>query len=660
MGLGGTNEPALAPTLFGHPAGLFTLFFAEMWERFNFYGMKALLLFYMTKAFLGYNDEKGYGVLGAYAALVYMTPFFGGILADRVLGQRRAVIIGGLVMALGQLFLQMPNAVAFYGSLALLIVGNGFFKPNISTIVGSLYPKDSAKKDAGFTIFYMGINLGAAIAPIICGYVGETYGWNRGFGLAAAGMLVGVAVFAAPTRVTQTLILLGALGTSVVMPRLQDSTMQLVVRIALAAALSAAGIIAVVALNRGGLPHNAGRPRDPDALRRKIRGLIRTDLAICLSVLLILPIVALLVQSDLVATGVLTLTSLIALAFVLHYAFRRCQRIERERLFVVVAMLVFCMVFFGFFEQSAFSVNQFTDRNVNRVSEERRIQKQEVGSTLEFRVPLKTNDAAIAKLPLLSQAQLGHERDGKLFTMSDLAPLREKAKKGELKPDELVVRWPVTEKTVGMVIASGEIPASEFQAVNPVYILLLGLMFSALWSYLDKRGIDPSTPVKFSMALALVALAFGILWYGTRAAENGVMSVSWLLLFYLVLTMGELCLSPVGLSMITRLSPTKIVSTMMGVWFLATAMSELLAGRIAKLTAVSSEDGSNYIPPPMETIHVYGKVFGQIAIASVIAGLVCLALSPWLKRWEHPGVVVEEPAPPLPAQPGGFPVQKAE
>ena len=187
-------------TLFGHPTGLYTLFFAEMWERFSFYGMRALLLFYMIKGFLGYGDRDAYAIYGAYTALVYMTPLFGGMLADRLLGARRAVVLGGLLMAAGHLMMSAENDVAFFLALALLIVGNGFFKPNISTMVGSLYPQGSPKRDTGFTIFYMGINLGAAMSPLLCGYIGETYGWHYGFGLATLGMLTGLAVFVAPVR----------------------------------------------------------------------------------------------------------------------------------------------------------------------------------------------------------------------------------------------------------------------------------------------------------------------------------------------------------------------------------------------------------------------------------------------------------------------------
>jgi POT family proton-dependent oligopeptide transporter len=190
-----------------HPSGLFLLFFVEMWERFSFYGMRALLTFYLIKGFLKADDSRAYAIYGAYGALVYATPYLGGIFADRYIGARLAVIWGGILMAAGHLLMSIETEWALFGALALLIVGNGFFKPNISTMVGSLYPQGSSKRDAGFTIFYMGINLGAALAPLVCGYIGETYGWHYGFGLATVGMLTGLATFIL-TAAARALILL--------------------------------------------------------------------------------------------------------------------------------------------------------------------------------------------------------------------------------------------------------------------------------------------------------------------------------------------------------------------------------------------------------------------------------------------------------------------
>ncbi len=631
-------------TLFGHPTGLFTLFFAEMWERFSFYGMRALLVLYMTKSFLAYGDKRAYAIYGAYGALVYAAPLIGGMLADRLLGQRRAVIIGGLLMAAGHLMMGVQREIALFVALALLVCGNGFFKPNISTIVGSLYPKNSPKKDGGFTIFYMGINLGAAIAPILCAYVGEKFGWHWGFGLATVGMLIGVAVFAAPTLLTQILIAAGALAVAIGFSWFWDNYLQLFVRLFLSAALLIAAGVAVAALNKGGLPREAGRPPDPAALRRRLAGILRTDAAVYLGIAAAIPLIALLLHRSAVADYAVRILGIAALVYILYDAFVRCSRIERDRVFVILILMIFSLLFWGFFEQAGSSINLFTDRNIDRVQEARAVTQADVGSTLQLRVPAVTGDPKLRDLPLLTQAQLGYPLNGKTFTMTELNRLRELDKAGNLPPQEQVLVWPVTREHVGMGVGGSETPTAEFQAVNPVYILVFGLVFSALWGFLGKRGLDPSTPNKFALALVQLGLGFAALWYGARNADSrGMVAMSWLLLSYLFQTTGELCLSPVGLSMVTKLSPTRMVSTMMGAWFLATAFSHLMAAGIAKWTAVAGEGADErFIPSPIETVNLYGNVYGIVAIASVASAVLCFALVPLLKRWTHEGG--EDPA----------------
>jgi len=659
------------PQLFGHPAGLFTLFFAEMWERFSYYGMRALLLFYMTKGFLGYGDTEAYGVYGAYTALVYMTPYFGGMLADRLLGPRRAVVMGGLLMAAGHLLMTVEQTTAFFVALALLIAGNGFFKPNISTMVGGIYPKHSTRRDAGFTLFYMGINLGAALSPIVCGYIGETYGWHYGFGLATCGMLIGVAIFVAPTRLTQLLILGSALATSVAMPMLQDTALQLGVRLFMSVALTTAAVVAFVALGRGGVPRSLGAPRDPAALSRRLGGLLRADHAVYLGTVLAIPLFALLLQRDSTTAYVLAATGAAALGYILYEAVFACGRVERHRLYVVLILTFFSLLFWAFFEQAGSSLNNFTDRNVDRVLEERRVTATEVGARVEMRIAPRGGDGAATRLPALTQEQLGYasgdgavrdraaealrredarrekpepdkieEQVRKLqgqpaFTMTEMTALRTAAGRDGAPPGQQTVSWRVTQENVGMGLGGAEIPASEFQAVNPICIMIFGLLFSALWGFLGARGLEPSTPVKFALGLLQLGLGFGVIWYGARQADTrGMVGMSWLLLGYLLHTTGELCLSPVGLSMITRLSPARLVSTLMGAWFLATAFSQYLAGVIATFTGVS-EGGEQVIPPPAETVHVYGGVFGTIALTAIASALVCFALSPLLRRWMH-------------------------
>lgn len=703
--MNGTSSSDPSPTLLGHPPGLFTLFFAEMWERFSYYGMRALLVFYMIKGFLGYNDEQAYSVYGAYTGLVYATPFIGGMLADRLLGQRFAVVVGGLLMSAGHLAMTFENEIIFFIALALLIVGNGFFKPNISTIVGSLYPKASQRKDAGFTLFYMGINLGAAISPIACGYVGETYGWHYGFGLATMGMLIGVAIFIAPTRLTQALILGGAVVTALSMifqtqleqtavqmmgvntPLADISSLQVGARIFLGLALLISGVIATIALTKGGIPKEVGGPPSIERLKQRAAPILSKHLptyygvvailailygwfhrdsswelwalgimaasaialpwvtakqAIFVGIAGIVPLLTVIMQQGGLAGIVLYSLVIIAFGSIFICAVNS-KKVERERLFVVLILTFFSVLFWAFFEQAGSSINNFTDRNVDRTSESRTIGQEDIGTTLTFRVPIKTDDSELATLPLLSQEQLGYANGDEDFTMTTLTELRE-AMTAEDPAEAPVdrVTWNLTDQHLGMgIVEAGkgsEIPASEFQAANPIFILLFGLVFSTLWTFLGQRGKEPTTPMKFAFSFLQLGLGFAALWYGAFIADDrGMVALHWLLLGYLLHTTGELCLSPVGLSMVTKLSPTKIVSTVMGAWFIATALANFVGGQIAGLTNVSHGDSTS-IPIPKETVSIYGNVYGWIGLVTLGTAVLCLALTPLLKKWMHIGV----------------------
>jgi POT family proton-dependent oligopeptide transporter len=658
-GAGGMERPT-----FGHPNGLFVLFFAELWERFSYYGMRALLVFYMLKGFLAYGDAQAYAVYGAYTALVYMTPFFGGWLADRVLGQRRAVVLGGLLMAAGHLMMTVQHRLGFYAALGLLICGNGFFKPNISTMVGSLYPEGPSKRGAGFTIFYMGINLGAAMSPLLCGYIGETYGWHYGFGLATIGMLSGIAMFVAPARVTQVLILLAAVASGVALVLFRpDNPVSAGFNALIALSLVVAAVISWVALSRGGLPAVTGQPPAPERLKRRVLPGLTLENAIYAGALIAVPVFALLVSggSPLLTGGapaqlvspevvarmqqsasavvrvlatvlaevsrpaglVLLVGGLGAYLWVAIQSFR-LDRVPRERMFVVMILTFFSMLFWAFFEQAGSSINNFTDRNVSRVVTRQVVTPDMVGRTLRLEP---------------TQLQLGHLENGRPFTMTELDSMRAA---NEATPD-FSIDWNVEPENVGMGVAQrrDETPASTFQAANPAFILLFGLGFTVLWGWLASRRREPSTPFKFALGLLQLGLGFIALWWGAQHADSrGMVAVSWLLLGYLLHTTGELCLSPVGLSMVTELSPRRLVSTIMGSWFLATAFSEYLAAIISQFTGVGTEEGGGFvIPVPRETVHVYGGVFGNIAIAGLISAGICFLLVPVLKRWVH----AEEP-----------------
>ena len=483
-----------------HPSGLYVLFLAEMWERFSYYGMRALLVFYMTRHFL-FGDQPAYAVYGSYTALVYATPVLGGMLADRFLGYRKAVLTGGVLMALGHFAMAVDHLQVFYLALALLICGNGFFKPNISTIVGRLYPPGDPRRDSGFTIFYMGINLGAGAAPLVCGYLGETYGWHWGFGLAGIGMLFGLLVF------WRGQPLLGGVAD----------------------------------------------PPDAERLRQSVLPGVNRELGIYLATAAAVAVCWQLVQHSVAVGSILVLTGVVVVVALGATMLIRCERVERDRLTVVSVLILLSVVFWAFFEQAGSSINLFTDRNVDRT----------------------------------------------------------------------VMGWTV--------------PASLFQSVNPGYIILLAPLFAGLWVRLARAGLEPSTPTKFAFGVIQLGLGFAMLYLGARSADqNGMVALGWLFLGYLLHTTGELCLSPVGLSMVTKLSPARIVGWMMGCWFLSSAFAQYIGGLIAMLAgARSTATPADQAPSPAETVMLYGSVFGKLALVALGVGLALLAFVPALKRRMH-------------------------
>ncbi|HAN30049.1 MAG TPA: hypothetical protein DCQ06_00490 [Myxococcales bacterium] len=613
-----TEERYQKETLGGHPTGLFMLFFAEMWERFSYYGMRALLVLYIIKGFMQRSDKEAYAIYGAYTALVYATPFIGGILADRLLGARRAVILGGLLMALGHLVMTVESELPFFFALAFLIVGNGFFKPNISTIVGSLYPAGSPQRDAGFTIFYIGINLGAAMAPLLCGLVGETYGWHYGFGLATIGMLIGLAVFVAPAAVTRVLIMLTAVlcGGAMLYFNKDKVIYELGPNAVVALCLVISGLIAFVAIGKSGLPSWAGEAPDNARLKAPVWPALpwlNMEWAVYLGAFLSVPLLALLVQRSEVAGYTLTAFGVAALAM-LVIEMLRSTKIERQRMQVVLILMFFSMLFWAFFEQAGSSINLFTDRNVARVFATEMLTAEQVGNTVDVQI---------------TQGLNGRTLGDKIITMTDIDQWR--------KDKVEVIKWPVSEDDIGMPSKGSEVATSQFQAANPMFIIFFGLLFSALWGWLAKRKLEPSTPVKFGLGILQLGLGFAVLWYGaTNCDSHGMVGMGALLWAYLLITTGELCLSPVGLSMVTTLAPKRIVSMVMGAWFLATAFSNYLSALIAMFTGVShGAEGVAALPPPIETAQTYADVFGPISVAAIVSAFVMFALSPLLNRWMH-------------------------
>lgn len=501
-----TTELQHQKQFFGQPIGLFILFFTEMWERFSFYGMKALLIFYLTKYHL-FSDDAGNLLIGSYAALVYAVPVIGGFIADKYLGFRKAIVFGGVLLVLGHLGMAYEGNAAtqsmtgeitrdeqalqfFYFSLALIILGVGFLKANISSLVGELYEVGDKRRDSGFTIFYMGINLGSFLATIICVWLGEEYGWSYGFGSAGVGMLLGLVIF--------------VYGKNYL--------------------------------------NGKGESTNPELLDKKIIG-VKTEWIIYIVSLLSVFVFWQMVQSHEIVSSSLMVAGALSAAYIIYYSVSKVDKKAREQLFALTILIVFTIIFWALFEQAYTSLNLFADRVLDR----------------------------------------------------------------------------------------GDIPAGNFLSLNALFIILLAPVFAWLWVKLGKY--NPNTAVKFSLALMLVGLGFGSLVLGINLSDMGKVGMIWLVITYFLHTCGELCLSPVGLSAVTKLSPPKIVGFMMGVWFLATASSEFIASVLANIASVDTSNGT--APDLNIAKESYLVLFEYLFYTGLIFGVVLLALSPLIKKLMH-------------------------
>lgn len=474
-----------------HPKGLYLLFGVEMWERFSYYGMRALLMLYMTKALMFSTQEAG-SVYGWYTGLVYLTPLLGGYLADRYLGQRSAILIGGILMALGHFAMAFEALPIFYLALGLLILGNGFFKPNISTVVGQLYEKNDPRRDGAYTIFYMGINLGAFFSPLVCGYLGETIGWHYGFAAAGVGMVAGLIMYVWGAQ--------KYLGDHGLKPRAADVSKNHVAAQPLSSGTKSVLTVILSLTGAGVLGHVLGYWNH--GFTAAVLGVVGSTF------------VSVRGQSNL-------------------------STADKQRVAVIYVLTAFSVFFWSAFEQAGSSLTLFADRSTDRV-----------------------------------------------------------------------IPW----------LGGWEMPASWFQSLNPLFIFILAPMFSSLWIGLAKRGLNPSGPVKFALALVLLALGFAIMIPASNLfLTSGAVGIYWLTGVYLLHTLGELCLSPVGLSVVNRLAPAQFASLLMGVWLTGSSLANYVGGLFAG--EYDSMDPATFFMIPTAT--------------AAVSGMVLYLISPVLKRWMH-------------------------
>lgn len=515
--LGASNK-----TVFGHPAALFVLFFTEMWERFSYYGMRALLTVFLvseiSKGGWGWTNAEAMGLYGWYTSLVYATPLIGGMIADKLTGFKKAILIGALLMTLGHASMALEgfDANFFYIGLGLMILGNGMFKPNISSMVGQLYPDTSSKKDAGYTIFYMGINAGAFLGSLLCGYLGEKIGWHYGFGLAGVFMFFGMLQFYFGQKI------FGVIGNN---PK-NDVT-------------------------------------EVNKLQDEVEEVIEEE-----------PIPA---------------------------------NVVKDRLFVVAVLMIASIFFFLAFEQAGGSLSIFAKDYTQRVLE---------GNTA---TTFKWIDAILTIFPIAVVTFVLFSLAKKIFKEYPLTIFFTSI---SFLSIAVLGLWKVQREFTAL---ETEVTVSWFQILNAFFIVMFASAFSKVW----EKYWNPSGPIKFALGLFLVGFSFVVVAYGASDIPQGAVagavrvSMLWLVLAYFFQTMGELCLSPVGLSYVSKLSPKKLIGLIFGFWFLASAISNKLAGMMGGMIDKISQEYS------------LSTFFLIIAIMPMAVALILVLMNPMLKKKMH-------------------------
>ncbi|MEZ4969522.1 MAG: peptide MFS transporter [Flavobacteriaceae bacterium] len=577
----------------GHPAGLFVLFFTEMWERFSFYGMRILLVLFLTAPLISDNPgwewprEHALALIGTYASLLYLTPIIGGWIADKITGYRVAVVIGCFIMTMGHAAMAFETTVSFYLGLAFLVIGTGFFKPNITSVISEMYRGKESKKDGAYTIFYMGVNAGAFFGMMLCGYLAENYGWHWGFGLAGIFMFLGMLQFwlaknlfgdigGAPKKIgeavpssNETEINSGTNGD-------QEVDIQ----------LNPFGLfdkILIVLSSIGGLLYLFNDPFE------KIQGNSLAPFAV----------------GNLSGTNVVILTSLALFLVLLVTRIARYMPIVRDRIIAVSVFGFFTVFFFAFFEQSLGSMTIFARDYTNR---------ELVGQSA---MVFKVIDALLTTVPLIIISWVLILLAKKTFNRIGLSNV--------VLAIAFIGLWVlVIFRLMDKFSQEGnQVDASWFAILNSFFIITLAPLFSRWW----ESKYNPSAAMKYGLGLILLGLGFAVLSYGASGIPSGAKTASvsmvFLILAYLLHTMGELCVSPVGLSYLSKLVPARMIGFMFGVWYLAIAIGQKAAGTMGGMIDRISEQYS------------MGTFFLIFTLVPVGVGLISIVLNPLLKKLMH-------------------------
>ncbi len=587
--------------LFGHPKGLYVCFTTELWERFSFYGMKYLLLLYLTMYHL-FTVQMGLDVLGSYAGLVYALPLIGGMIADRYLGMRKSVVFGGILLSLGHILMAVEGYQAifyaagttltenltlasgqvlvagtvlaenitmrdtgalnvFYFALALIVMGVGYLKPNISTIVGKLYSQDDPRRDSGFTIFYMGINIGSFTATLLCGWLGETFGWKYGFGAAGIGMIFGLFTFLYGQKYLK----------------------------------------------------GHAEPSEPEKLEKPLLGPISTEKSIYLLSLPVLGVLWLLVQNEPIVLITQNVFLIIAIVSLILYSMIHTKKDHDNRVaYGIAAVAIISGIFAVFANLHSFAALE----GLAEYADE----------TLLLSIVLIVGFVIYGFVTHYSE-EFGRTVVLMILILSTIvfwALFEQSAGSMTLFADRVV------DRTAGNVTFT----AAQFGSLNAGFIMLLAIPFAALWTWLAKKDLEPNTPVKFALGILQAGLGFGALVIGAQFPnEAGQVAMIWLVLAYLLHTTGELCLSPVGLSAVTKLSIGNVVGVSMGTWFLATALSETVATRLGRLAAIDTSGGE--AQDIGQSLATYTSLFEFLMWFGIGTGVFMLIISPILRRWMH-------------------------